>query len=146
MFRGYGIKCWVVFQDLNQAKELYGDFYETFVNNAGVVQAFAPQDMFSSNFLSQLTGQTTRRVRTISESRNPNPGAPMGVSISRTAGINLIPRALMLPHEIRKMPPGHSLIFSDQIRDGTVIRSYVPWPGDLRSLRHIMRLDPGRSA
>jgi type IV secretion system protein VirD4 len=146
MFRGYGIKLWTVWQDLGQAKELYGDSYETFVNNAGIVQSFACQDDFSSSFLSKLTGQTTLRVRTMSESRNPNPGAPMGVNISRTAGVNLIPRALILPHEIRNMRPGHSLIFSDQIRDGTVIRSYVPWPGDVRSLRHIMRLDPGRAA
>ncbi len=146
IFRGFGIKLWTVWQDLNQAKHLYGDSYETFVNNAGIVQAFAPQDLFSSNFLSQLTGQTTRRVRTVSQSSSLNPGAPRGVNISRTAGINLIPRALILPHEIRNMPPGHSLIFSDQIRDGTVIRSYVQWPGDVPSLRHIMRLDPGRSA
>ena len=57
LMRGYGVKLWTVWQDLNQAKILYGDWWESFIGNAGMVQSFAPQDMTTRKYLSELGGE-----------------------------------------------------------------------------------------
>jgi type IV secretion system protein VirD4 len=144
MFRGYGIKMWSVWQDLAQAEKLYEKGFESFIGNAGVVQAFAPQDVVTAEYLSQRTGQTTRQFFSTTQSVNPNPGQPMGVSVSRTRSQNLIPMPLMLPQDIRNMEEGFSIFFT-HVEKGTV-RSFVPWPGDMKRYKAIMALDPANKA
>lgn len=141
MFRGYGIKLWTVWQDLAQAKKLYDQGFESFIGNAGVVQALAPQDVVTAQYLSQLTGQTTRQVLTRGQTKNPNPGVPMGVSVTNSANIGVIPMPLMLPQDIRAMGDGFSILFS-HLSGGKTIRSFVPYPTELRHLKGIMALDP----
>lgn len=143
MFRGYGIKLWTVWQDLNQAKELYGDGFETFLGNAGIVQTFAPQDVMTAEFFSRMAGQMVRRLESVAEQLSPNPLAPGGVqrTSSRTLGSSVLPRHYA--QEIRGMPEGVSLIFTHK-KKGPVV-AYVPWPEELPHLRPIMALDPNRS-
>ncbi len=57
MMREYGVKLWPVFQDLAQAQDIYKTRWESFVGNAGVLQTFAPQDMTTRKYLSELSGQ-----------------------------------------------------------------------------------------
>src|SRR5207248_2033830 len=57
MMREYGIKLWPIFQDLAQAQDIYKTRWESFIGNAGVVQAFAPQDVTTRKYLSDLSGQ-----------------------------------------------------------------------------------------
>lgn len=64
LMRGFGLKLWIVLQDLAQAKHLYEDRWESFLNNAGVIQSFAPQDLFTAQHLSKLTDEALD-VRTI---------------------------------------------------------------------------------
>jgi type IV secretion system protein VirD4 len=138
VFRQYGIKLFSIWQDLAQARGIFGDAFETFLANAGIFQVFAPQDVVTAEYISKRTGQTTRQVLNRSQSLNPNPGAPGGVSISDTASLGVIPVPLLLPQDVRNLDKGYSLIFSDQAKG--VVRSFVPWPGDLAQFRHIMAL------
>jgi type IV secretion system protein VirD4 len=140
MFRGYGVKLWTVWQDLAQAERLYEKGFESFLSNAGVVQAFAPQDITTAEYISKRTGQTTRQFLTHNQSRQPNPAMPGGMFISSGSNENLIPMPLMLPQDVRNMDDGFSVLFSHKEK-GTV-RSYAPWPGDLKHLREIMARDP----
>jgi type IV secretion system protein VirD4 len=55
---GFGVKLWVVLQDLNQLKTHYPDSWETFIGNAGLVQAFGNSDVTTLNYLSERLGQT----------------------------------------------------------------------------------------
>jgi type IV secretion system protein VirD4 len=57
LLRGFGVKLWTVWQDLNQAKQLYKEQWETFISNAGIVQTFAPQDLTTREYLSKLSGE-----------------------------------------------------------------------------------------
>jgi type IV secretion system protein VirD4 len=144
MFRGYGIKLWTVWQDLAQAERLYQKGFESFLGNAGVVQSFAPQDVVTAEYLSQRVGQTMRQLVATSESRQPNPSMPLGMSVSYSSNTSLIQLPLMLPQDIRDMETGFSLVIS-HVEKGAV-RCYVPWPGDVSRYRHVMNLDPANAA
>jgi type IV secretion system protein VirD4 len=54
---GYGVKLWCVVQDFTQLKRNYKESWETFVGNAGVIQAFANSDATTTEYLSKLMGQ-----------------------------------------------------------------------------------------
>lgn len=56
---GYGLRLWTVFQDLQQLKSMYRDSWETFLGNAGVIQAFGNADLASLEWLSKRLGQTS---------------------------------------------------------------------------------------
>lgn len=54
----YHIKLWTIVQDFNQLKDLYGTRWETFMANAGIVQAFAINDWTTADYLSRRLGNT----------------------------------------------------------------------------------------
>lgn len=59
---GFGVKLYVVLQDLGQLKALYRDRWETFLANCGVVQAFGNSDLTTLEYLSKRLGQTVVSV------------------------------------------------------------------------------------
>ena len=54
---GFGMKLWCVFQDLGQIKRFYKDSWETFLGNAGTLQAFGNNDVTTTSYLSKLLGE-----------------------------------------------------------------------------------------
>lgn len=56
---GMGCKLWVVLQDLTQLQKHYPKSWETFLGNAGVIQAWSNVDATTTEYLSKLIGQTT---------------------------------------------------------------------------------------
>lgn len=60
---GFGCKLHVVLQDLGQLKALYHDRYETFMGNAGVLQFFGNNDLYTLEWLTRRLGQTSITVR-----------------------------------------------------------------------------------
>jgi type IV secretion system protein VirD4 len=141
LFRGYGIKLLTVWQDLAQAKALYGpEGFESFLGNAGVVQTFAPQDVVTAEYFSQRSGQTTREIVTTGRALNPSPLAPGGAQMSQNTNVGLIPIAPLLPQEIRNLDDGYSIVFSHMAKGP--VRCFTSWPGDVPHLREIMRRDP----
>jgi type IV secretion system protein VirD4 len=56
---GFGVKLWTILQDLTQIKTHYPNSWETFLGNAGVIQAFGNFDVTTTKYLSELLGQTT---------------------------------------------------------------------------------------
>ena len=68
--------------------------------------------------------------------RQSGSNAPTGDSASISqAGV-----PLMLPQDLRNMDDGFSVLFSHRTK-GTV-RSYIPYPTELRHLQEICALDP----
>lgn len=59
LMAGFGIQLWGIFQDASQAKRIYGDGWETFIGNAGVVQYFGSRDHTTAEYFSKLCGVTT---------------------------------------------------------------------------------------
>lgn len=56
---GFGVKLWVVLQDLTQLKGHYQEGWETFLGNAGVIQAFSVSDLTTCEYLSKRLGEMT---------------------------------------------------------------------------------------
>jgi type IV secretion system protein VirD4 len=126
MFRGYGIKLWTVFQDLSQAHRLYGDHWESFAANAGVLQSFAPQDIVTADYLSQRMPLAVRRAEAATRNfGGEDNGKPGSGSHSMNASDQGMP--LMLPQHLRNMDDGFSVIFSHRTKGP--IRSYFPFKG-----------------
>jgi type IV secretion system protein VirD4 len=58
LMAGFGVKLWSVLQDLTQLKTHYPKSWETFLGNAGVIQAFGNADLTTTEHLSKMLGTT----------------------------------------------------------------------------------------
>ena len=99
---GYGIKCYLICQDINQLKSRetgYGHD-ESISSNCHVQNAFPPNRIETAEHLSRLTGQTTVIKEQITTSGHRT-AAMMG-HVSRT--IQEVQRALLTPDECLRMP------------------------------------------
>lgn len=56
---GLGVKLWPILQDLGQLKALYGERWETFLGNAGLLQFFGNSDLTTLEWISKRLGDTT---------------------------------------------------------------------------------------
>ncbi|WP_189799617.1 type IV secretory system conjugative DNA transfer family protein [Tateyamaria sp. syn59] len=56
LMAGYQVKLWSILQDLSQLKSLYRDSWETFIGNAGVIQAFGNTDATTLEYISRSLG------------------------------------------------------------------------------------------
>ena len=53
---GFGVKLWAVLQDLTQLQTHYSKSWETFLGNAGIIQAFGNADLTTAEHLSKMLG------------------------------------------------------------------------------------------
>ncbi len=60
---GLGVKIWAIIQDLSQIQSKYPKSWETFIANAGVLQAFGNADQTSLKYLSGKLGHATTLTR-----------------------------------------------------------------------------------
>jgi len=58
LMAGYGVKLWAVLQDLTQLQTHYAKSWETFLGNAGILQAFGNADTTTTEYLSKRLGMT----------------------------------------------------------------------------------------
>lgn len=63
LIAGFGVKLWVVLQDLTQVKRHYKDSWETFISNAGVATFWGNTDKTTLGYISERLGQTGVRVQ-----------------------------------------------------------------------------------
>lgn len=94
----FHVKLWVVLQDWNQGKALYGDRWESFAGNAGILQFFGNNDLATTEYISKRLGKTQVEV-----SRQGEVGTQqqeMGMS-GRSRSIEL--HDLLTPDEVSRM-------------------------------------------
>lgn len=58
LMAGFGVKLWSVLQDLTQLQTHYPKSWETFLGNAGIIQAFGNADVTTTEHLAKLLGST----------------------------------------------------------------------------------------
>lgn len=89
---GFGLRLWLIVQDLNQLKANYPDTWETIIGACGIKQFFGVNDLTTAKYVSELLGEeeidlpsvTIGTSRTVTESENRSLAA--GESRSDTAG------------------------------------------------------------
>jgi type IV secretion system protein VirD4 len=99
-----------VLQDLTQIQFTYHQQWESFIANAGVLQAFAPQDATTAEYLSRISGQRT------------------AVALSSSGGSlteSQVAQPVMYPQEFRNMDPGYMVIFSHKVKG--IVRAFAPF-------------------
>jgi type IV secretion system protein VirD4 len=97
LMAGFGVKLWVVLQDLTQVKRHYKDSWETFISNAGVATFWANSDKTTLDYLSERLGQTGVRIQ---QPSGATPGAKLqGASSTRE---ELRVQRLLAPDEISR--------------------------------------------
>ncbi|MFC6199196.1 type IV secretory system conjugative DNA transfer family protein [Ponticaulis profundi] len=68
----FGVKLFVCAQDIGQLKEIYGEAWETFIANAGVLIMFSNNDLLSQKYLSARLGKEYFKSYTHSSGRGGN--------------------------------------------------------------------------
>ena len=63
----FGVRLWVLLQDWSQGKALYGDRWETFAGNAGILQFFGNNDLATTEYVSCRLGKTRVEMSRASE-------------------------------------------------------------------------------
>lgn len=67
LIASFNVKLWIILQDWSQGKALYGDRWETFAGNAGVIQCFGNNDLTTTEYLSKRLGKTQVQVARLGE-------------------------------------------------------------------------------
>ena len=127
LMRGFGVKLWTVWQDLSQAKRLYKDQWESFISNAGIVQSFAPQDLTTRNYISDLAGEKGRVYDTKGDSAslNMSRGGP-SINFGGSGGEHRTKEKIVKPHELAALHQDESIFFHQ--RRGLLNLSILPQP------------------
>ncbi|MBV9469563.1 MAG: type IV secretory system conjugative DNA transfer family protein, partial [Abitibacteriaceae bacterium] len=105
LMRGYGMKLWLIFQDLPQLKSTYGTRWESFISNSGVKQFFNVNDLATADFVSEYLGHETRYVQ--AENINAQNQLP-GSNISATG------RPLLTSDEVRRLAATEAILFYER--------------------------------
>lgn len=67
LIASFGVKLWVILQDWSQGKALYGERWETFAGNAGIVQFFGNNDLTTTEYIAKRLGKTQVEVARVGE-------------------------------------------------------------------------------
>lgn len=97
LIASFGVKLWVILQDWSQGKALYGERWETFAGNAGIMQFFGNNDLATTEYVSRLLGKTQVEVARMGEVAQDQQSK--GLS-GRSEAIEL--HDLLTPDEIRR--------------------------------------------
>jgi type IV secretion system protein VirD4 len=110
----YDVKLWVVLQDWSQGKALYGDRWETFTGNAGILQFFGNNDLATTEYISKRLGKTQVETERLGEVERKQ--QELGLS-GKTSSVEL--HDLLTPEEISRQ-----FARSDRLK-----RQLVLWAG-----------------
>ena len=119
---GYGIKCYLICQDINQLKSRENGYGhdEAITSNCHVQNAYPPNRVETAEYLSRLTGQTTVVKEQITTSGRRT--AAMLGQVSRN--YHEVQRPLLTPDECQRMP-GPKKDSGDQIVEAGDMVIYV---------------------
>jgi type IV secretion system protein VirD4 len=117
LLRGYRVRIWSVFQDLNQLESIYKERWESFVANAGIVQVFTTNDEKTARYFSDkvgtMTGQAVSHTSGTSTGHSSGSGGNSSASAGSSSGASINQAAVpFLPvHAFYSLPDYKSIIF-----------------------------------
>jgi type IV secretion system protein VirD4 len=134
LMREYGVKLWPVFQDLAQAEDIYKTRWESFISNAGVLQTFAPQDVTTRKYLSELSGQRLYWLETTSRSASSTTGPQLAATTGSQEGWQNMQGPIYWPQGLAAMQDGQSILFAR----GRAPRAWLPDPSQMGEIGPIL--------
>lgn len=140
LMREYGVKLWPVLQDLGQLKDLYDKRWESFIANAGVLHAFAPQDATTREYLAKLSGERLYWKKLRSRSSGFSSGESVSHSESESENWHSQKANVYWPQHLGTMRYGKAVLFSH----GRSERSSFPDPEYMDDVRHVLELASSR--
>src|SRR5262249_14967685 len=108
---GYGLKAYLITQDIRQILDQYG-VNESIVSNCHIRIAYAPNQVETAEVLSRMTG--TKTVQKASFNFSGSRLAPIMGHVNAT--VDQIERPLMTPDEILRLRPARKQRFGDSER------------------------------
>ena len=134
LMREYGVKLWPIFQDLPQAKTLYPDRWESFIGNAGVLHAFAPQDDTTRDYLSKMSGQRLYWLKTVSASKNQTVAETNSTSSGLSESYQNMQGPVYWPQNLAAMGQGQAVLYAN----GQAPRSWLPDPTEMDDIKKLL--------
>ncbi len=127
---GFGLKLWVILQDLAQLKRHYKDGWETFLGNAGVIQAFGNSDLTTLEYLSKKLGQTeviqpVQSTTTSLSASSSDPGEFQRLQPllqSRGAGLFINPLGLLLDTQSQSSSASTTSAVNHQVQKSSLMQ------------------------
>lgn len=145
LMAGFGIQLWGIVQDCTQLKTIYGDGWETFIGNSGMIQYFGSRDRTTADYMQALCGVTTvwnlstAVARAFGSSSGPG-GHSSNSSTTHTETSAVAQRQLAYADELMRLHRGKQLIFIENLNP--IIGNKVRWFEDdaLKLLGRNLRL------
>jgi len=150
LMAGFGMTIWGIVQDLSQLHQLYGDGWQTFISNSGVIQYFGSRDKMTAEYFSSLCGVQTIYTFNVSTaignaissgySSSSAPNAPSTSTSGNTftdtlsRSFNETQRPLAYPDELMVLEKERQIIFVENLYP--IAGEKLPWFEDagLKSL------------
>ena len=126
---GFGLRLWLIIQDINQLKANYPETWETILGACGIKQFFGFNDLTTAKYMSEMLGEyeldvpSVTLTRNSSQSQGTNVSSSLSQSVSSAKGTsesNSFSLALARSEGIartRSFNTSHSL--SHNVSDGT---------------------------
>jgi type IV secretion system protein VirD4 len=111
LLRGYKVRIWSIFQDITQIKSIYGEAWETFISNAGVVQIMTPNGATTADYFSKRTGTETITETRVAVSAPPTRVQDPIVRGGTNTSENSFGVPFLSPQDLYAMPRGTALLF-----------------------------------
>ena len=120
LMAGFGMQLWGIVQDLSQLERIYGDGWQTFISNSGVIQYFGSRDKITAEYFSTLCGVTTIRIfswsyalgRAFGTSTSPQGGGSNeSTSHTHTTSTNELQRQPAYPDELMVLKEDAEIVF-----------------------------------
>src|SRR5687768_12369549 len=133
--RGYGIKAYIIVQDVQQLYKAYTNF-ESIISNCHIRVAYAPNKLETAEWLSKMTGQTTVIKEQVSTSGNR-----FGMVLEKVSrSYQEVQRPLMTADEVMRLP-GPKKVNGDIVEPGEML-VFVAGQSVIRGRQILYFLDP----
>ena len=126
LMAGFGMQLWGIVQDLSQLGRIYGDGWQTFIGNSGVIQYFGSRDLKTAEYFSKLCGVATiekfsigRSIARALSSSTSSPGnsSSSGSSTTYSDSVteDVVQRHLAFPDELMVMRDNKEIVFVESL-------------------------------
>ena len=116
LMRGYGVKLWIILQDLSQLKGIYKARWESFIANAGITLSFAPNDLTTRDYLASMSGKRFYWVWSNSKTNSSTSNSNWSNSTSQSDqdSRSYYQDFIYPAHELAQMQQGQAVLFEYQ--------------------------------